>query len=838
MKSHKYQSESLKKTSNKPLQLASLALAIASANCIPTAVAQEQGQGFGFLEEIVVTARRREESAQDIPVAVTAMSGDFLRDQNITELNDLGTHVPSFRVSNAGTTTNTPVLSVRGQRPTDVSMTLDQAVPIYFADVVMTPAEGSNLAMYDLQNVQVLKGPQGTLFGRNSTGGALLLSPKTPGTTLGGYLETKVGDYNLRSVEGAVDLPVNDVVQFRVAGHALKRDGYQKNVADNVLNGDRYWDEDSKGIRISMNLELSEDLSNLLVYSYDENDMLGRIPVVSAFNYSTELGGLVNNIHNGGLGGEQSLDEALARQQARDADEIETDMAGRDKVENQFVANTTQYHISDDLSVKNVFGYRKVKMSSATDIDGTAETVFGTYTTGDVTLDPNDPATVAEQFSNEIQLLGNSFGGDLDWIVGAYWYDMQGSTGGQVLNIVGANTSWTPTGISQLDGPAMMGLSQISPNGDVHNEAYGLFGEGNYIFNDQWSLTVGLRQSWDKRSITAKNYQGLGDAVGVTLLCNMHDEDGNLLPESDCARDESESYSSPTWRASVSYTPIQEAMFYGSVSTGYRAGGFNLRGTDNATLEPFDEETVITYEIGQKSDWEIGNLGSVRANWAAYWQDYKDIQKTQGVVTDSGDFGTATVNAAEATIKGFEADVTWAPTENLLMTLAYSYVDAGYEEWEVPKEDLNSGDTVMLDASDGYFTYVPENSVTASIRYTLPISSSWGEVTAMTSVYWQDDMQTHANSNLFDEIAGLENWAAEDLESAKSTATADDYAIWNLRVDWNNVMGSNFALAAFVNNATDEEYQVGGLNVIDSLGIFSPSYGAPRTVGASLRYDF
>lgn len=825
------------KKSNKTLQLASLALAVASVNWMPTAVAQDAGQGqsFGFLEEVVVTARRREESAQDIPVAVTAMNSDMLRSQNVTELNDLGAQVPSFRVSNAGSSTNTPILSIRGQRPSDVSMTIDQAAPIYFSEVVLTPGEGSNLSMYDLENVQVLKGPQGTLFGRNSTGGALLLTPKAPGTTFGGYLETKLGNFNMRSVEGAVDLPVNDMLQFRVAGHATKRDGYQENVADNSLHGEDYWDEDSRGVRISMNLELSENLSNLLVLSYDENDMMGRLPVVGAMNYSTDLGKMVNVIHNGGLGGPQAFDDAIARQQGRDVHKIESDVAGRDKVENQFVANTTQYHINDDLSIKNVFGYRKVKMSSATDIDGTALPVFGVLSEGEVTRKPNAPATVAEQFSNEIQLLGNSFNGNLDWIVGAYWYDMQGSTGGQILNIVGANPNWVDTGIASLDPIASMGLTQISPNGDVHNEAYGLFGEGNYRFNDQWALTVGLRQSWDKRSITAKNYQGVGPLVGVTLNCNMFDKNGAALPNSACERSESESYSSPTWRTSLSYTP-NETMYYGGISTGYRAGGFNLRGTDNASLAPFDEETVITYEIGAKSDWELDNWGSVRLNWAAYWQDYSDIQKTQGTVTADGSFGTATVNAAEATIKGFEVDMIWAPTANLMLTLGYSYVDAGYEEWDVPVAVGTSVTT--LDASDGYFTYVPENSATASVRYTLPLDSSIGEISVMASAYWQDEMMTNPISNVFPQMAALQGWSAKDLESALSTEKADGYTLVNLRVDWANVMGSDFALAAFINNATDEEYQVGGLNVIDSLGIFAPTYGAPRTIGASLRYDF
>lgn len=829
------------RSSKTPLQLATLALAIASANCIPTAFAQDDNHGFGLLEEIVVTARRREEAAQDIPVAVTAMSTDYLRSQNIGELSDLGAHVPSLRISNAGTTTNTPIISIRGQRPTDVLMTLDQTVPIYFADVVMTPAEGSNLAMYDLANVQVLKGPQGTLFGRNSTGGALLMSPKTPGVDLGGYLETKVGDYDLRSVEGAVDLPVNDVVQFRVAGRALKRDGYQDNVADNALAGsEKFWDEDSKGIRISMNLELTEDLSNLVMYSYDKNEMLGRLPVATAYNYSTQTGQLINSIHNGGLGlpgTEASVDNALARQRARGVHEVETDVEARDKVENQLVSNITEFDFSENVTIKNIFGYRKVEMSSSTNVDGTALPISGalTSTTSDVTYNAPAPSNIAEQFSNEFQIMGDSFDERLDWIVGAYWYDMQGTVGDEITQIVGANPNWPTGGVSpQLDPIATMGLTQISPSGDVHNEALGLFAEGTFMIDEQWSATLGLRQSWDERSVTVSNYSGVGSLVGVTLRCAVTDQAGN--PAANCERSESEKYGSPTWRASVSYTPRDAMMFYGSVSTGYRAGGFNLRGTDNATLEPFDEETVVTYELGQKVDWEVPVIGSVRTNVAVYMQDYSDIQKTQGVVTN-GNFGTATINAAEAVIKGFEVDVTMAPTENLTMTLAYSYVDAGYDEWDVPVQDA-SGQAVTLDASDGDFSFIPENSLTASVNYLLPLDESLGDISLMASVYWQDEMKTHATSHLFPQIAALQNWADDDLATAMSTADADGYALWNLRLDWAGVMGSNFDVAAFVNNATDEEYQVGGLNVIESLGLFLPTYGAPRTIGASLRYQF
>ena len=250
----------------KPAARAVLPMAVAMAFGVgaPGAVAQEQS--VGALEEIMVTARRRAENLQEVPVAITALSSEYLRDNNITELAQLRTHVPSLGVSSAGGSTNNPLISLRGQRPNDLLIAAEAAVPIYFADVVMSPTHGTNLAMYDLENVQILKGPQGTLFGRNSTGGALLFSPTKPGEELGGYFEAKVGDYGLFGAEGAVDIPLGDSAQLRIAGRSLKRDGYQDNLADNALGGDEeFWDEDSQGVRVSLNVQFSENFENLQV---------------------------------------------------------------------------------------------------------------------------------------------------------------------------------------------------------------------------------------------------------------------------------------------------------------------------------------------------------------------------------------------------------------------------------------------------------------------------------------------------------------------------------------------------------------------------------------------
>lgn len=238
----------------------------------------------GVLEEVIVTARRRVERDLDVPISMSVIDEELLRRQNITDLNDLGIQVPGLRMSNTTNSTSTPIISIRGQRPNDLAISIDQAVPIYFNEVVITPPEGSNLALYDLLSVQVLKGPQGTLFGRNSTGGALLITANRPGTDFGGYLEGGIGNYDLVQFEGAVDLPVNDRLQFRLAGRTLQREGYQDNVADNALRGSHeLWDEDSQGIRLTMNLDSDSGFSNLLTVSYDENDMVGRGVILEGY---------------------------------------------------------------------------------------------------------------------------------------------------------------------------------------------------------------------------------------------------------------------------------------------------------------------------------------------------------------------------------------------------------------------------------------------------------------------------------------------------------------------------------------------------------------------------
>lgn len=799
-----------------------------SGGFVADAVAQDVASGAAWrnLEEIVVSARRREESLQDVPIAVISMSEDYLRTSNIMEMTDLRTHVPSLSFSVGGNSTNVPQVALRGLRPMESLITFDSAVAMYFADVVMTPTHGTNLAMYDLASVQVLKGPQGTLFGRNSTGGAITMQPNIPGDTFGGYLETRLGNYDLKSFEGAVDLPVSDRVQFRVAGRAVKRDGYQSNVADNELAGkNKYWDEDSLSGRISMNVHLTDNLSNLLIVGYDENEMLTRVPKAIAFNPLVSLGGLVNSIWNGGLGiGGPSIDEAIARMASRSVHDVETDMHAIEEVENTVVSNTTAWELSDNLTVKNIFGYRKVDYAGRSDTDGTPFPIFGSIADPGSRVTYNPPPRVidSEQFSNEFQLIGTALDDRLNWLAGYYYYGMKASESSPA-SIIGANPDW-PEGpapspqLAAIWNFAQNGFLTNSPDGSVRNKSHAVFAEATYAVTEDLNLTLGARQTWDKREVTVRN--------GRSGACIVRDRDGNLLPNDACARTESESFSSPTWRLVADYQLTDKAMVYGSVSTGYRSGGFNLRGTDNPTLVPYDEENVLSYEIGSKSDWQFESGASLRTNVALYLSRYKDIQKTQDFLLDGAPV-TNTVNAAKAEVRGVEFEAFLNPFENVELMVSYSYVDAQYKEWT---KLINR---VPVDMSNAAFVWIPKNSVNAYVKYHLPLDASLGDIALMASVYWQGDMVSD------DDLAiNMQNYPEPIRSNFLANEIIDGYKVINLRADWRSVLGSNFDLGIWINNLRDEEYTVGGLTVEDSQGWVSRVYGAPRTFGATVRWSF
>lgn len=807
--------------------LGALASAI-SACYAPQVFAAEARQ----MDEIIVTARRKDEMAQEVPISMTVMTEDFLRTNNVAKIEDIGTKVPSLRITSVGTSRNEPVVTLRGQRQGEAAFNQDPAAPLYFNEIVMAPIQGGNAGIYDLESLQVLKGPQGTLFGRNSTGGAIMMTPKRPGYKLGGYAEVKVGNYDLYGFEGAVDVPVLDSLTTRLAVHKLDRDGYQKNIANNALYGKRYNDEHSEGARFSVNFE-KDAFSNLTVISYEAGHDAAGVPVVAAINKTAGFTPAV-----------PAWSAAVNEQIARDNPwKVKSDIDGEENIRSTFFSNTTEYEIVEDLSVKNVFGYRKVHFASATDADGTAVPVFGAVPFGGAagTLDPVLGKIDTEFYSNELQLFGAAFDTKLDWITGLYWSKLGGAE--HKLN---QTNPLSPTG------------GYENAHNSIENLSYGLFAEGTYEFFDELSLTVGARQSLEKREMTVRKWNtltsnGAAIAPGTNYGCAIFAEgviptvnlinaglpaNGTRAP--DCARTVDEDWDSTTWKVSVNYTPTTKLLVYGSVSTGFRAGGFNTRGDQDSTLQPFDPENVTTYEIGTKQDWEIAEM-PLRSNLAVYLQQYEDIQQTVSNTGASGALETNTINAAKAEIKGLELDLSIKPINELTLAVSYSYVDAKYKD-RTDNIDFNGNRTLQaneigVDTSNNAFAYIPEQSATASVTYMLPLDASLGDISVMASAYWQDEMTTHPLLKQFDSFTSW-NSVPGTTQAMKDASVVDSYTVYNLRVDWRGIMGSTFDAAVYVDNVTDEEYVQGGLNVVESLGLAAYNYGAPRTFGASVKYSF
>jgi len=732
------------------------------------------------LEEIVVTARRKEESLQTVPISITAMSGEYLRDNNIDKFEDIQYHAPGLKITTSGASDQEPVIALRGQRPSEAIISIEPAVHLYFNDVVISPSAGSNVSLYDLQNVQVLKGPQGTLFGRNSTGGAILFSPAKPGDELDGFLQLGAGNYNRFESEFGVNIPVSDDVKFRLAGKTVDRDGYVENLSP---TGDSdIWDDKSRALRLSSVINFTDNLENYSVITWDELDAAGRKPRLAAVNPGNPLGGFIQFMIDSGVIADQPG--------LNDPSVVETDTKNHfDRVEAWFTSNTTTWS-TDNLIVKNIFGYRNVENETTLDTDGTGLSLLGTP--------PGLPnVTDAESFSEEIQFQGKEFEDKLEWITGIYFYKMDGT---RVQN------SGSPVGLS-------------INTGDVDNRSIAWFVQGSYDFGEKWSSTLGLRRSWDERNV----------AVGDTLngICITEDDSGNFLPANNCQINNSEKWTANTWLVNLNYQLSETAMAYASFSTGYRAGGFNLRGKSPQELTPFDEENVTNYELGLKADWDLAGM-QVRTNLAAYRQDYQDIQVTTAVpgASGNGNLISITSNAAEATIEGLDLELTLIPTDNLTFSVNYTYVDTEFDEYFDTTTTALNPPLPPLDLSGSQFKHIPKDQITATIRYMLPLDSALGDISLQANVYYQSDVILLYRSPIVDD-------AIEDLVRIQ-----DAYGVQNYQIDWASLLGSPLDLSLYIKNASNEEYVVGGQPVLAQLGAALYNYGEPRTYGLAATYHF
>ncbi len=546
------------------------------------------------IEDIIVTARRREETQQTIPVAVTAFNAEALQAANITELENLSAVAPGLTVTPLNSRGNVPGFSIRGQRQGAGDVASDPSVVVYLAEAAQVRPFGLASALFDIESVQVLRGPQGTLFGRNTTGGAILVQPNRPQLgELSGYTSVRVGNLDRFDVQAVLNIPVTDDIAVRLGYNRVRRDGYVTNVSTGLgMSG-----EHTDTFRGSILFQPSSSLRNTLFFDYFKADQSGtgfRITAVRAASTGAARYPLVATLErfNNELG----------------FYEIEGDLVGRSSGEAYGFTNVTEFDISDTLRVKNIAGMRYMSSNDAQELDGTNFPV----------LQPVD-FQQATQFSEELQFQGEAFDGNLTWIVGGYYFWEEGFR--RTLTV---------------------SLGSVPPNrfGRVNNVSYSIFAQGDYKIVPDVTLTVGGRYTWDERDFLQTMLNG---TTGACIIC---------------APNRSKSFSAPTYTVNLAWQIDEDRMVYAAHRRGYRTGGFNSGATTLSATAPFDEETVTDFELGFKADWRVGgsalrtNFAIYRSNYTDIQRLIITFIGTD-ITNSIFNAASATIQGAEAEIQFF-----------------------------------------------------------------------------------------------------------------------------------------------------------------------------------------
>lgn len=753
------------------------------------------------LEEVVVTARKRAESMQDTPISIAAFTADSLKNRQIESSDQLTQVTPNLSFSSyspsAGNNASSQIF-IRGVGQTEFLPTTDPGVGLYIDEVYMARSVGATLDFVDLEQIEILRGPQGTLFGRNTIGGAINITTRKPGEEFGGSVDAKIGSDNRQEIRVTVDMPVSDSLLTTVSLGSRKRDGY----VDRVLEGDELGDDESIGGRFAALWTPTENSSYYLTADYvKENE--GGSPII--FN------GLSNNLFarlaKVGFGGFSpscaDLDPSLLdRCNNNDWDAGQEKTFSTYPVESFFeswgVTLTAQWEF-EAFSIKSITAYRDMEWTGSRDADGTPLTIL--HTTNDDTQD---------QFSQEIQISGVAMKDKLNWLVGLYYFEEEASDDYFVPVAVGT----------------------FNTGGLVENDSEAVFGQITYDLSDALSLTLGAR--WTEENKGFRPIQFIESPIYVFPIAAservggadngayVHPFDGNIYTAIDTTGDgvnnaaiipqgtlfypnewREETFSDTTYMANLSYDINDQIMVYVGFSEGFKSGGFNARNIKpGPEVRVFDPELATTYELGFKADLLDGTM---RLNGAIFRTDYEDLQF---VIRE--DFAPVVFNAGEAEITGIELEWTWLPTDALEIVGGLGYLDAEYTD--LSPELQASGVTTSNE-----MPHVPELSGNLGISYTFNLSGG-GSVIPRIDWSYRDDV-------FFDAL----NQTDIDQEA---------YNVVNAAVRWVSSSG-DLSVTLAGTNLTDKDYRLAGNSaVLESSSYSEAVWARGREWSLGVRYDF
>jgi iron complex outermembrane receptor protein len=751
--------------------------------------AQSAGAVADSDETIVVTARRREESLQDTPVAITVLTADSLERQQVGGTTELSNVAPNLQFHSYGTLTgnnSAAQVFIRGIGQTDATPAVDPGVGMYIDDVYMGRSVGGVIDFRDISNVQILRGPQGTLFGRNTIGGAVLLTTNAPGDGAGHTIRGSIGEDNLREVFVALDMPiVGDVLAARVSAGSRNRDGYVQRASDGVDLGD----EDTYTLQGSLRWRPAENFTVTLRSDFTGEDENGSPFVFNGMNERAVFPAAAS-VRAGCPGATFPPPFVPATADPRCGNDAQAlgpftnggTYPASSTLENRGVSVVAEWEVNDVLSFKSITADRHLEWTGSRDADNTPLLILHTNYDSE-----------SDQFSQEFQALITT--DRLSGVVGYFFFD-EDSFDRLIVPLGNPGTSYDTQRVA------------------MSSESWAAFTQWTFDFTDALSVSAGLRYTEETKGLQATMFNvapatAPEPAAPTTLCATPAPQPGCLFILTDqFERD----FSSTIGSASLQYRWSPQLMTYVSWSQGFKSGGYNQRynARPRLTGEPlsFDAETAETYEVGFKSNPARG----IRFNGALFTTQYDDIQMTYrlGVVP-------LLFNAGVATISGGELELSYTPTADFVLDASLGYLDSGFDSINNP-EPIGGVTPTAVVTLNSDLPFTPELQTHIGASYTFHPMPDF-LVTPRLDV-------TYTDSQFFD--AG----------NSTDIAQNDAVTLVNGSVSFEPDQGPwRFTISG--NNLTDELYPVAGTSsVTTSSGYSEIIYARPRSFWVTLGFDF
>ncbi len=780
-----------------------------------------QAQEALQLEEILVTATRRVSDLQTTPVAVTAISGEKFDSMFASNISDIALLTPNFSAAQI-TGFNAAGFAMRGASQTDILVYWEPPVGVLVDDFVVPHMQTQLLDPYDIESIEVMRGPQGTLFGKNTTAGVVNVRTKRPVMNeFGADASAMLGDYGRQEFKVNVNVPIiDDTLAFRIAAMSRESDGYYENGKDSpnsaagnyIGNGKDLGGDDSISGRAKLLWTPTEKLSVLFQYEY-LNDESDAAPSVNETDpNSTQF---FNVIGLPGVTKGDPLDQAGITNRDRLADGTPTGLRFSDGHN----IDIDGYYLNIDweigkYTVNSITGYRDQDSYLPSTYTGEVGSTDGIGSIFDAVR-----YDTRETFQQEVRVASN-YDGPFNFVAGGFYQEDQTDFNViQYLGILELFGSAVP-GVLDDDNPLIIGNNQ-----DM--ESVAVFFDGTYEFADTWTASAGARWTSEQKEFFSRPGTPIvvyGESPG-TLPIDVNNtgkypcSDVNPF---DCQSD-NETWDEVTYRALISNQFTDDLYGYASFSHGFKSGGYSDQAGSGLAVPlkatRYDPEEADSYEIGLKFDtWD----GRARLNTAAFYVEYSDMQRATIVTTPEGLQETVVFNAAEVTAWGLEFEGTVLLVDGLTLNANVGYLDTEYDEFGLDLDLDPSTPEVSLDGND--VTRAPEWTAGLDITWQVDVGN-WGDITTIVGVYYEDE------SIFYYAIDPPSEGNPGGTPAPEFNTFLQDRTLINASVKYTHSSGKWY-VAAFGKNLDDERYR-NASQYVGGLWTFS-TYAEPRVYGIEL----